>query len=231
MSRKSQITFLIIAGILIMLAILSIPLLNRSDSNIVQDSQPTNAYTDLFKHTIEELQSELQRTDISVEYRNFLEKKLISISTVATEWAEATPTNIEGVRLPDGIDNIPSGPFSESVFTTVNSWRKTTPDRYYLVYAGFLTRDAGQGAVYVLHPDISYFILYITPDRRGAVRVVEESGTTITLQSTEGVLFYFDAVHEQFVDAQGTPIPTSTPLPATPTPFNDSPSTPIPIYP
>jgi hypothetical protein len=170
--------------------------------------------------------------------RTLLEGKLNSIGLAATQRVEGltnqptrpsimreTPQNVEGSKLPDGIDNNPSFSFSESEFTVNNEWRKTTPDQYYVIFAGFLTIDPNQGALYVLHnlpSGIPEFILYITPDLHGGVRVVAENNIIITIESTDGTFFYFNAVTDQYVNAQGTPFP------ATPTPFNSSPSTPIP---
>jgi hypothetical protein len=101
----------------------------------------------------------------------------------------------------------------------------------YLVYAGFLTQDSQQGAILVLHPSTHDFKQYNTPDISGGVRVVEERGNTIVLQSTKSVLFYFDIDKEQFVDINGAPIQTNTPLPLTPSPIINSTPTPMSPYP
>ena len=70
--------------------------------------------------------------------------------------------------------------------------------------------------------DKGIFSLYITPEREGAVRVITENNTTITLESINGTLFYFNAATEYFKNSEGVP------LFATPIPFTISTSTPMP---
>ena len=246
MSRKLQIVILTVAGILVVLVIMKMPLANKAMANIpdlLANKKPIDPYIDEIKW----FQDQLQTPDLSDEARNLIEAKLNIVSRMATQRAGGqtrrptptrpvsmpeTPANqVFGMKLPDGIDDHPSAPFSESVVTVLNSWRKTTDDRYYLVYAGFLTQDTQQGAILVFHPSVNHFQQYNTPDNSGGVRVVEEKGTTIILQSTQGTLFYFDAAKEQFVDSNGIPIPTYTPMPPTPTQIINSYPYPIPPYP
>jgi hypothetical protein len=235
MINKKLLLGLLILGILIVASIFMLPTINKVIAERNLDAKPTKQPIDPYKDMIQEFQTELQRTDIPMDAREFIEGKLGIISLEATQRAEGkvnqptrssnpnfTPQNIIGFKIPDGIDNTPEAPFSRVLFTPLNSWRKTEPDHYYLIFAGHLTEDTQQGALYILQPDIHTFSLYITPTRNGAVRVIAEHGTTITLQSSDNTLFYFDAAIEQFVNSQGTPFP------GTPTPFNSSPSTPIP---
>lgn len=231
MSQKLQIFILTAVGLLVVLAILKMPLASRAMTNILPSLLAIKEPIDPYRDQIKSYQDELERTDLSSETRILIEEKLNTISMMATQRVEgktyqptrqasmqATPTiEVASIKLPDGIDNHPSIPFSESVVTVLNSWRKTTDDRYYLVYAGFLTQDTKQGAILVLHPSTHNFMQYNTPDNRGGVKVVEEKGTIIILQSDEGIPFYFDIAREQFVDLNGTPIPTNTPMPATAT--------------
>lgn len=237
--------FLIMVGLFIVLAILKMPLVSRAMTDTLPNFVATKEPIDPYMDQIKAYQEELQRTDLSSETRNLIEEKLNTIAILATQRAEGkvrqptrqvsvrvTPTvEFASIKLPDGIDNHPSIPFSESVVTILNSWRKTTDDRYYLVYAGFLTQDSLQGAILVYHPSTHHFKQYNTPDISGGVRVVEEKGNTIVLQSTKSVLFYFDMDKEQFVDINGAPIPTNTPLPPTPSPIISSTPTPLPPYP
>lgn len=245
MSRKLQIVILTVVGILVVLVIMKMPFASKAMTNILPGLLATEEPIDPYIDQIKAYQDELQRTDLSSEARSLIEEKLNTISVMVTQRAEgktsqptrqvsilATPTiEVASVKLPDGIDNHPSVPFSESAVTVLNSWRKTTDDRYYLIYAGFLTQDSQQGAILVLHPSTHDFKQYNTPDNSGGVRVVEEKGTTIVLQSTKGVLFYFDIAKEQFVDSNGTPVPTNTPMPPTPTPIISFTPTPISPYP
>jgi hypothetical protein len=245
MSRKFHIAISIVVGILVVLVILKMPLASRAMANLLPGSITTKEPIDPYIDEIKAYQDELKRTDLSSETRNLIEEKLSTISMMATQRAkreatqpirqasiQATPTiEVAGMRLPEGIDNHPSVPFSESVVTVLNSWRKTTDNRYYLVYAGFLTQDSRQGAILVFHPSTHGFKQYNTPNNSGGVRVVEEKGTTITLQSTKGILFYFDVAREQFGDSKGIPIPTNTPMAPTPTTIVNFTPTPILAYP
>jgi hypothetical protein len=235
MTNKKLFFGLLVLGIFIISSIFMIPSINKVIAERILDIKPTKQPIDPYKDIIQEFQNELQRTDLPIDAREFIEGKLGIISLEATQRAEGqanqptrqtnpnfTPQNIIGFRVPDGIDDTPEAPFSRVLFTPLNSWRRTEPDHYYLIFAGHLTEDIQQGALYILQPDIHTFSLSVTPTRNGAVRVVAENGTIITVQSTDNTLFYFNAATEQFVNAQGTPFPV------TPTPFNSSPSTPIP---
>ena len=238
MSRKIQIVVMIVIGVLVVIAILNVPLVSMAMTNISSGLLATKEPIDPYIDQIQAYQAELQRTDLSSETRNLIEEKFNTISMMATQRVDgkasqlprqvsqqATPTlEVASIKLPDGIDNHPSIPFSESVVTILNSWRKTTNDHYYLVYAGFLTQDSQQGAILVHHPSTHDFKQYNIPDHSGGVKIVNEKGTIIMLQSFKGNLFYFDVVREQFVDANGAPIPTSTPIiKSTPTIINPYP--------
>lgn len=245
MSRKPKLVILTVAGIIVALVIMNTPLTSKALTDILPGSFATNESIDPYIEQIKAYQVELQKTDLSSETRNLIEEKLTTISIMATQRAEgkvnqttrqvssqATPTIEEAsFKLPDGIDNHPSIPISESVVTVLNSWRKTTESRYYLVYAGFLTQDSRQGIILVLHPSTHEFMQYNTPDISGGVRVIEEKDTILTLQSAKGVLFYFDVSRELFIDSNGIPIPTNTLMPLPPTPIISSTPTLISPYP
>ncbi len=235
MKNRILIYILFLLVILSIIIIFLVPSINKVIAQHMVNQNITKEPIDPYKEMIQELQGELQRTDLPPDARNFAEEKLNIILMEATERALAlvnqptrainpdmTPLTIIGLTLPDGINNTPEASFSRAEFMPLNSWRKHIANHLYLVFAGYLTEDILQGAIYVFHPNTTSFSLYVTPDRIGAIRVIAENGTTITLQSTNDTLFYFNAVIEQFVNAQGTP------LPATPAPFNSSPSTPIP---
>lgn len=246
MSRKLQIAILTVIGLFVVLTILKNPLVSRAMTNILPYLAVTKEPIDPYMDQIIAYQEELQRTDLPSDTRNLIDEKLKTILLLATQRAEgkvsnptrqvslrATPTvEVASIKLPDGIDNHPSIPISESVVTVLNSWRKTTDDRYYLVYAGFLSQDSQQGAILVLQPSTHDFTQYNTPDNSGGVRVVEEKANIIVLQSDKGVLlYYFDLDKEQFVDINGKPIPTNTSPPPTTTPIIRSTPTPVPPYP
>jgi hypothetical protein len=245
MKRKLQIVVLTLAGFFLVLVILKMPFVSKAMTNILPALAATKEPIDPYIGQIESYQDELRRTDLSNETQNLIREKLRIASLMATQWAEGKlnqparefsllatpPIDVAGIKLPDGIDNHPSVPFSEYEVTVLNSWRKTADNHYYLVYAGFLTHDPQQGAILVYHRSTHDFEQYNTPEKSGGVRVIEEKGAIIVLQSTKGNLFYFDAAREQFVDADGILVVTNTPLPPTPTPFviyTQTPSSPYP---
>lgn len=221
MSRKFRLV-LLFGGLLLLLALLGWPLVTRAMSGLLATPAPTPVAVDPYKDQIATLQEELRRTDLTDETRRLEEEKLARFARMATQrvaggsiqaprpTGSLTPagTPIAGIRLPDGIDDHPSVPFSEEDLSVTNSWRKTTPDRSYLVFAGHLAQDPEQGALLVFHPATHTFVPYLTPQRSGGVKIVAETGTLITLESASGLRFYFEAAREQFVDSRGTPLPT-----------------------
>lgn len=232
--QKNKTILYFIAG-LFFFTVLSLLIISRLKIDLVAASNPTIGRIDPYIEIISTYQTLLQRPDLSIEGRSDIEGRLNTIGQAATQRSAGltatppvvlpisiTPNNVVGFKLPDGIDNHPGFSFRQDVFRVINEWRKTSSDHFYAVFAGYLNNDAQQGAVYVFQPDIGTFNLYLTPERRGSVRVLSESGTTITLESTDGTLFYFDAVNEHFVNSQGTPFPP------TPTAVNESPGTPLP---
>jgi hypothetical protein len=222
LSRKLLVFVLVLLCIIGMVIMFKTPLSGEAMVNLFPGLRATKEPIDPDMDEIRFFESQLQRTDISVEERNLLTEKLKTSFLMATqraignenrptrpEFIIATPTNdLGGFRFPDGIDDHPSVPISESVVTVINSWRKTTEGRYFLVFAGVLTNDAKQGAILILHKYT--FFQYNTPTKNGGVKVIAENGTVITLQSTDGTIFHFDAFHEIFVDENGKPVPLST---------------------
>ncbi len=234
MSREKYFPVLGAASVLIVITILSISILSKAKADKNQYIPPGTPYP-TYIGPIQSFQTQLYSTDISNIERTQIQIKLNAIYKMSTQRVEvlvppptrqatySPPTSgAIGHRRPDGINNTPSAPFSRMVFTPLNSWLKTITDSYYLIYFGYLTQDPEQGAVYVFNRNPNDYSLYLTPERHGAVKAISENGTIITLEATDGTLFYFNASTEQFSNEHGTP------LPSTPTPFNSSTSTPIP---
>lgn len=244
MSRKSLITIFALPGFLLVLGILNTSLVGKASTNIINVTKATKAFFDPDIDQITMYQELLKTPGLSSDVRNSLEGKLQVISRLATDRADAilNPPNTSVVRtpgstsvintykIPDGINNSTDSPLPRNVVTVLNSWRKTAENRYYLVYAGFLWHDTEQGVIFLLNPSTHNFIQYNTPGSSGGVRVIEERGAIIVLQSTKGTLYYFDAAAEEYVNAEGTPLPTNTPLPPTATPIITT-STPFSPYP
>jgi hypothetical protein len=244
MSRKLFITILALLGIISLVVILKTPLARKAMAGILPGLHATKEPFDPFKDEIAFMEKELQRTDLSSDERQFLLDKFSSEFLSATQRARglehrstrpvlnvATPTNdTGGYKIPDGIDDHPSVPISESVVTVFNSWRKTTEDRYFLVFAGVLTTDSKQGAILILHTNYRFY-QYNTPTKNGGVKVIAENGTVITLQSTDGTTFYFDASQETFIDENGKPIPVNKVASPTSSIRSESTQATLPAYP
>lgn len=247
MSRKLQ-NLLLIATLLFLLVLLNLPLNTQANLGLPPTPRATKAPIDPYIDSITALQQELARPELSKEERALLEAKLFSESLMATQRAEgltsvptrpsippATPTFVvsSGFKLPDGIDPNPPYipiPVARALVEVLTSWRKTTGDRPYLIYSGYLKNDPQQGIIMVPQLESPQFHQYDTPERTGGVSVIAENGLVITLQSTTGALYYFDVAVEWFVDLKGTPIPTYTPSP-TPTSTITPTPTPLPPYP
>ncbi len=246
MSRKLQ-NILVIAGLLFLLVFLNLPLTSQANPGATPAPPATKAPIDPFVDSITFFQEELTRTDLPEEARVLVEAKLEGESMAATQRAEgmtsaptkpaippATPTFVgTSFKFPDGIDPNPPYiplPVAQADVTVLTSWRKTTEDRPYLIYSGYLMNDPQQGIIMVPQLQSPLFHQYYTPERSGGVTVIAENGLLLTLQSTTGVLYYFDVALEWFVNLDGTPIPTYTPSP-TPTPTITPTPTPIPPYP
>ncbi|GAB4581665.1 MAG: hypothetical protein Fur0022_44140 [Anaerolineales bacterium] len=246
MSRKLQ-NILILAGLLFLLVLLNLPLTSQTNPGITPEPRATKAPIDPFIHDIRFFQTELARTDLPEDARALAEAKLESVSMAATqrvegmtdrpskETIEAMPTIFvsEGMTFPDGIELNPLDiplPVLQADVTVLTSWKKTTEERPYRIFSGYLENDPEQGIIMVPQLQSPLFHQYYTPERSGGVSVIAENGLVITLQSTTGALYYFDVGLEWFVDLEGTPLPTYTPSP-TPIPTITPTPTPMPPYP
>lgn len=229
-------------SILLAIMIVAIALVVWNQLNI--KSATGQKGVDLYKDEIAFWEDTLKNPKLDSEGREIAEKKLQTVQYEATQFAEglknpaprgkisfppkATSPN-DTSRAPDGIDNAPPVPrplpsFNDSHIT--NSWRKTVIGRMYLVYAGSLENDKKQGMVLVFQPDTVTFNRYLTPIKKGDVKVISETWPYITLQAQEGDMFYFDPVGERFVDSLDAP--TIVPVDETPIPKGFSTPTPNP---
>lgn len=246
MSRKLQ-NILILAGLLFLLVLLNLPLTSQTNPGVTPEPRATKAPIDPFIHSITFFQTELARTDLPEEARTLVAAKLEGESIAGTQRAEgltsaptrpaippATPTFVSSsFEFPDGIYLNPLDiplPVLQADVTVLTSWKKTTEERPYRIFSGYLENDPSQGIIMVPQLQSPLFHQYYTPERSGGVSVIAENGLVLTLQSTTGALYYFDVALEWFIDLQGTPLPTYTPSP-TPIPTITPTATPIPPYP
>ena len=157
--------------------------------------------------------------------------------TLVVDWTPppATPRPTAYGPVPDttpaGAGGIVAirGPFQSSMFLGENAWYMDTEGgrTRLVVYAGAvpenatLTDPVRQGAVIVQVERLSLqdgrtvaemleSHLYLTPQQAGPVRVIGAAGEQLELQSTTGVIFYFDVPSRQFVSSltDGSPTPT-----------------------
>jgi hypothetical protein len=225
MSRKT-ITFLLIIGFLTTMAIISMPLASQAVASIFPETAVTETPSDPFLGEIAFLANELQSTELSVEAQILLQEKLNVVAREATQRAQglidpasrqirATPLPVVLTRLPDGIEHRPATPAAiESNFEVLNAWRKHDQGHFYLVYAGYVDRNPDQGVLIVFHQDANRFVDYPTPDQSGGLKIIEEQGFVIMVQSINGSTYYFDAVSETYIDSFVPPSPPNTnPLP------------------
>jgi hypothetical protein len=214
-----------------------------NDRYLYTDTAPGSRVNDRYQTEIEFFEEELKNPQLSPEVRQVLQDKLDIVKSEATQWAHGSqhpgthgekanppiPTLTGGShRLPDGIDNDPIIPQALPAYDNVskinNAWRKTTPTRYYLVYAGYLATDRKQGMVLVFQLSNGALHQYLTPRKSGPVRIVKEAWPYLILESESGDTFYFDPTGERFIDSLNAPTlaPTQTPIDSldalTPTP-------------
>lgn len=234
---KSRLPIMILILVICVISILSYTTVlsakNKPFSNLLQPI-PTNL-ADVRLNEIQLLQEELQGNLDSKTRASLQEKLEILYSEATQQWngiqqLTASPQNTTFVpptydvveQRTIGIIEQPSVPFPSTEFKILNAWQDKINGNYTTVFSGRLMSDIDQGIVIVIVDTPPKLRQYYTPTRHGAVRILEENGTILTLESTDNTLYYFNASTERFVNAQGTPFP------ATPTPIMNSPATPVP---
>jgi hypothetical protein len=95
------------------------------------------------------------------------------------------------------------------------AWRGIQNGWYLNLYAGgSVGFDSGQGMVLLDSQPIAGHTakmeLFNTPTRSGEVRIVSADGVRVTMLSTDGTQFVFDAGMRAWIPPSGTPIPAPT---------------------
>jgi len=98
-----------------------------------------------------------------------------------------------------GIIEDHAAPFPGSMFRLENQWQQVAGARHLNVYAGALGEDPQQGVLIVqttpvadlANPSAPVFVQ--TPTRAGALRIVSENGTVLTVRAEDGSTYLFDA--------------------------------------
>jgi hypothetical protein len=114
-----------------------------------------------------------------------------------------------------------------------NAWIGILDGHPVSVFAGALSGDPDQGAIYIFVelPNTGVNEQILTPTQHGGVRVVSEHNNRLTLVSTDGTTYYFDMPARRFVDSMAETVPSATPpntFPPKPTLHPIWTSTPVP---
>lgn len=135
-----------------------------------------------------------------------LKRKYEQAAQQALAPAEPPPTPAPPPPLREGIYDIDVVPLVKN-FRISNHWNGTQGPERLQVYAGSLITDPSQGFVVVrlLRKDSSPVTSHPTPERAGAVRIVNVEAGRLTLVSTSGKVWVFDARTRVFEDAGGLP--------------------------
>lgn len=152
-------------------------------------------------------------------------------SAVATAIASEAPpdftatANALRTQFPVITPNRPTGIFDAGAelwhegYRIQNAWAGPINGVWAYILAGAYASDAQRGVIQVSreYPGAGYARFYDTPVQAGSVKITAENGGRLTLQATNGTLFYFDIPSESYVPDLSQPVP-SLPPPPTHTP-------------
>ncbi len=143
------------------------------------------------------------------------------LTAIALTMSANHPT---GRPIPDeGLVQSSYNPWPGTGVAILNHWSKTINGVSYGVYAGYAP-EYSRGTVFVGTSEDGTNVKnptenrYPTPIKAQALKIVAENNLQFTLVSMDGKTFVFDLPSRQFLSFNGTPLPSSTPLPATNTP-------------
>lgn len=174
-------------------------------------------------------QTKIQSDTINNDERQALETKvgvLISNATMQARSAEKLPlyrpTIIRSVTVVPpsddkrftGIIQNPSVPFSPLSYLIENGWQEKINNEYVAVFAGAGRVDPAQGILIVETENPLRFRFYNTPQKSGAVKIIDFKGFQLVLQAENKDIFYFDVPGQQFIITLGETVPTVTSMPS-----------------
>jgi len=138
---------------------------------------------------------------------------IATLNAVKTQVPEATSIRPTGI-FEDTTD------FYQQGYQMQNAWQQQVDGAWAAVFAGAHRDDPRQGAIFTQWElpaaRVGHFI--DTPVKAGSVRIIAEQNDRLTLQATDGTLFYFDVPAQAFVQSLIEVVPTITPQSAdTPT--------------
>ena len=144
-------------------------------------------------------------------------------ATVAARITPLPPVTLE--MAPTGIydDMYVKAEWKKLGFIVQNAWFGLDSGRYVGVYAGALANDPQQGALELLVTleDRTVTGEFLTPEKHGSLKVVEETNNRLTIEAEDGTRFYFDVPGRRFAISMDERVPSATVPPtytAIPTP-------------
>lgn len=120
---------------------------------------------------------------------------------------------ITAVR-PTGIFDAGAEFFHEG-YRMQNAWQNQVNGFWASVVAGARQSDPEQGVIFTAweFPNAAIWQFMNTPTKAGSVKISSEENYRLTLEATDGTIFYFDIPSQSFVNSLTEPIPTITPPP------------------
>jgi hypothetical protein len=128
--------------------------------------------------------------------------------TVEYRFTHAPPTQTPVMGIQD-VD----GPIVFPQYRFENAWSDFINGEWVGVLAGAYSDNLSQGIVVFGWNEE----LYETPVQAGSVHIVTEDNYRLTLESTDGTIFYFDIPGRRFVESLTEVVPTITPITPNPT--------------
>jgi hypothetical protein len=129
--------------------------------------------------------------------------KLSPAPRIAIQTAPDLP-GVENPPFRTGIINGEPGPFYAEVLFVQNLWQIIEEDGFIQVFAGALGNDLSQGVVVVLTTGMDRIQgsedWVLTPEKTGAVRIVETEAGFLTLHSSQGKRYIFDLNKMTFIN-------------------------------
>jgi hypothetical protein len=100
-------------------------------------------------------------------------------------------------------------------FNVENAWVGFVNGNRVTIFAGAPNADPAQGTLQVsmVLPYRGFMEAFLTADKHGALQVISEQSNRLTLEATDGNLFYFDVPAMRFVSSATEVVATMTPLP------------------
>ncbi|MEW5872837.1 MAG: hypothetical protein AB1894_26495 [Chloroflexota bacterium] len=79
-------------------------------------------------------------------------------------------------------------------------WTGKIGGSYTTVYTGYLRNDPSQGVVYVLPENVGSRLKFLSPQKLGAITIIDYKGNLLVLATDQGYTLYFDVSARQFVN-------------------------------